>query len=244
MELLVFHTLVIAHILTGTVGAVAFWVPVLGRKGSVNHRKWGQVFTLALLCTGWFAVGMSVLSLIDPMGTHPQLVGRFDESFVRGLFGHLMLHTAILTVNLAWYGWLVVRHRGNQALNRTPFNLALQWLVIAAALNCAVQGWLIDQPLMMGIAIVGVATGWTNLHFLAKPHPDPVIAAHKATGSGRFVFIGDSTYDVRAAKAAGVPVIAAAYGYCDKPPHELGADTVIDSFADLIPALSALRPAD
>jgi hypothetical protein len=171
MELLVFHTLVIAHILTGTVGAVAFWVPVIGRKGSVNHRKWGQVFTLALLCTGWFAVGMSVLSLIDPMGTHPQLVGRFDESFVRGLFGHLMLHTAILTVNLAWYGWLVVRHRGNQALNRTPFNLALQWLVIAAAINCAVQGWLIDQPLMLGIAIVGVATGWTNLHFLAKPHP-------------------------------------------------------------------------
>ena len=171
MELLVFHTLVIAHILTGTVGAIAFWVPVIGRKGSVNHRKWGQVFTLALLCTGWFAVGMSVLSLIDPMGTHPQLVGRFDESFVRGLFGHLMLHTATLTVNLAWYGWLVVRHRGNQALNRTPFNLALQWLVIAAAINCAVQGWLIDQPLMMGIAIVGVATGWTNLHFLAKPHP-------------------------------------------------------------------------
>ena len=80
--------------------------------------------------------------------------------------------------------------------------------------------------------------------FLAKPHPDPVIAAHKATGSGRFVFIGDSTYDVRAAKAAGVPVIAAAYGYCDKPPHELGADTVIDSFADLIPALSALHPTD
>lgn len=76
--------------------------------------------------------------------------------------------------------------------------------------------------------------------FLAKPHPAPVLAAREATGSGRFVFIGDSTYDVRAAKAAGVPVIAAAYGYCDAAPQDLGADAVIDSFAELIPALESL----
>jgi phosphoglycolate phosphatase len=79
--------------------------------------------------------------------------------------------------------------------------------------------------------------------FLAKPHPAPVLAARAALGGGRFVFIGDSTYDVRAGKAAGVPVIAAAYGYCDAPPQELGADGVIDSFSDLIPALTALAPA-
>ena len=76
--------------------------------------------------------------------------------------------------------------------------------------------------------------------FLAKPHPAPVIAACAATGGGRFVFIGDSTYDVRAAKSAGVPVVAAAYGYCDMPPHHLGADAVIDSFEGLIRALVGL----
>jgi phosphoglycolate phosphatase len=76
--------------------------------------------------------------------------------------------------------------------------------------------------------------------FLAKPHPAPVIAAQAATGGGRFVFVGDSSYDVRSAKAAGVPVIAAAYGYCDAPPQDLGADAVIDSLAELIPALEAL----
>ncbi|MCX9146307.1 HAD-IA family hydrolase [Erythrobacter sp. WG] len=79
--------------------------------------------------------------------------------------------------------------------------------------------------------------------FLAKPDPAPVLKAREVTGSGRFVFIGDSTYDVRAARSAGVPVVAAAYGYCDRPPHELGADAVIDSFGELIPALAALRPA-
>jgi phosphoglycolate phosphatase len=78
--------------------------------------------------------------------------------------------------------------------------------------------------------------------FLAKPHPAPILAARAALGGGRFVFLGDSTYDVRAAKAAGVPVIAAAYGYCDVPPAQMGADAVIDSFEGLIPALTALTP--
>jgi phosphoglycolate phosphatase len=79
--------------------------------------------------------------------------------------------------------------------------------------------------------------------YLAKPHPAPVLAAREATGGGRFVFIGDSSYDVRSAKAAGVPVIAAAYGYCDAAPQHLGADAVIDSFSDLIPVLAAIAPA-
>jgi phosphoglycolate phosphatase len=78
--------------------------------------------------------------------------------------------------------------------------------------------------------------------FLAKPHPAPVLAAHAATGEGRFVFIGDSTYDARAARAAGVPFVAAAYGYCDADPHRMGADAVIDSFGGLIPALAGLTP--
>lgn len=171
MELLVFHTLVIAHILTGTTGAIAFWVPVIGRKGGVNHRKWGQLFSVALLCTGWFALGMSLLSLYDPLGTHPQLEGRFDADFVRGFFGHLMLCAAILTINLTWYGWMLVRNRNRAELNRTRAMYALQWLTIGAAINCAAQGWMMGEKLLVGLAVVGVATGWTNLHFLGKPTP-------------------------------------------------------------------------
>ena len=81
-----------------------------------------------------------------------------------------------------------------------------------------------------------------NGQFLAKPHPAPVLKARAATGEGRFVFIGDSTYDARAAHAAGVPFVAAAYGYCDADPDTMGAGAVIDSFGALIPALAGLSP--
>lgn len=76
--------------------------------------------------------------------------------------------------------------------------------------------------------------------FIAKPAPEPILAAQEACGGGPMAFIGDSTYDMAAARGAGIPVIAAAYGYCDRLPHELGADAVIDSLDQLIPALEAL----
>jgi phosphoglycolate phosphatase len=82
--------------------------------------------------------------------------------------------------------------------------------------------------------------------FLAKPHPAPVLKAREVLGAngpgGSFVFLGDSTYDARAAKDAGVPFVAAAYGYCDAPVEQMGAAAVIDSFAGLIPALESLGP--
>jgi len=81
--------------------------------------------------------------------------------------------------------------------------------------------------------------------FRSKPFADPIIEARKRCAEdpenpGAFAFVGDSSYDVNAARAAGVPVIAAAYGYCDAPPAKLGADAVIDSLDGLIPALEAL----
>ena len=174
MELLVFHGLIAVHLTTGAVGALAFWVPVIGRKGGAAHRKWGRIATVALLTTGFCAVLLSLLSLYAPLATHPHLAGQFDAAFIRGIFGWMMLHVGLLTINLAWYGWLAVRHGPATGLNRTPLNVGLQYAVIAAALNCAWQGWSIGQPLMMGIAVVGVATGVTNLRFLYDRAPGPV----------------------------------------------------------------------
>ena len=51
----------------------------------------------------------------------------------------------------------------------------------------------------------------------AKPHPAPLLyAADKAGFSASdCIYIGDDERDILAGKAAGMPTIAAAYGYCD-----------------------------
>lgn len=74
----------------------------------------------------------------------------------------------------------------------------------------------------------------------AKPAPDMLQAMMWQLGGGRAAFVGDTTFDVGAARAAGLPVIAVRFGFWDCPPDELGADAVIDHFDELVPALEAL----
>ncbi len=52
--------------------------------------------------------------------------------------------------------------------------------------------------------------------------------------------VGDSANDINAAKAAGLPSVVVSFGYTRIPPHELGADRLIDHFDELRAALNAL----
>ncbi len=172
----VFRILVGLHILAGAPGLLGFWVPVLTRKGSPVHRGWGRMFTIAMLVAATCATGMSALTLYDPTGTHPHLThhAQFsDPALVRGIFGWMMLYLAILTINLAWYGWHCVLNRSDHARNRGPVNMTLQGLLTIAAVTCAWQGVVIGQPMMIGLSLVGFATVGTNLWFILNPRPAP-----------------------------------------------------------------------
>ncbi|MET0588828.1 MAG: HAD-IA family hydrolase [Novosphingobium sp.] len=74
----------------------------------------------------------------------------------------------------------------------------------------------------------------------AKPAPDLLLEMVARCGGGRAAYVGDTTYDTRAAQAAGMPCVAISFGYNDLPPHELGADAVINHFDELVPALERL----
>lgn len=74
----------------------------------------------------------------------------------------------------------------------------------------------------------------------AKPSALPIREMIARCGGGRAAFVGDSIYDVLAAKNAGVPSVAVSFGFLTQPVEELGADAVIDSYAELIPALARL----
>lgn len=73
----------------------------------------------------------------------------------------------------------------------------------------------------------------------SKPHPAMLQAALDDTGvaAGDAVMVGDTSYDMDMARAAGVYAIGVSWGY--HPPERLGsADVVIDDMADLPAVLS------
>jgi hypothetical protein len=183
MVVWLFEHLVLVHIAVGAFGLVAFWVPVIGRKGGVAHRRWGLWFARAMLINGVLAVGMAVCTLIEPLPTHPKLT---DSALVRGVFGWMMLYLGVLTASLAWHALTVVRNKRDHASDRAPAHVAIQIATIIAALNCALHGYWLGQVLMMGVAVVGVASGLTNLWFIYKPAPARIdyLKEHIKSGVG------------------------------------------------------------
>lgn len=75
-----------------------------------------------------------------------------------------------------------------------------------------------------------------------KPDGRHVLAAVAAVGGdpAAAAMVGDSANDVIAARAAGIPVIAVAYGYARGPLAALGADRVVERFAEVPAALADL----
>lgn len=74
----------------------------------------------------------------------------------------------------------------------------------------------------------------------AKPSALPIQEMIRRCGGGRAAFVGDSIYDMLAAKNAGIPSIAVSFGFLMQPVEELQADAVIDRFGELEAVLEAV----
>jgi phosphoglycolate phosphatase len=73
-----------------------------------------------------------------------------------------------------------------------------------------------------------------------KPDPRIFHDVVAESGGGPAVMIGDSITDLNTARAAGAPCILMSYGFTPVPASELGADMVLDDFADLPEAIGSL----
>ena len=74
-----------------------------------------------------------------------------------------------------------------------------------------------------------------------KPDPRIFHDVVEECGGGPAVMIGDSITDLNTARAAGVPCILMSYGFTPVPAKDLGADLVLDDFAQLSQVLRDLK---
>lgn len=144
--------------------------------------------------------------------------------------------------------YVALYHERQTALTR-PFPGVVETL---RALNAA--GWRLavctnkpEAPSREILAAFGLdgliaAVGGGDSFAERKPAAGHLLAtlARMAAPPEAAVMVGDSPNDVLSARRAGLPVIVVGYGYSRVPPAELGADAVIERFAELPAALEGL----
>jgi len=88
--------------------------------------------------------------------------------------------------------------------------------------------------------------GDTTAH--SKPHPLPLQHAAQEAGYAvdRCIYVGDDLRDVQAAHAAGMPAVAAAYGYLgqDENVTDWSAEAIVNTPVELWGAIEPLLPRD
>ena len=105
-------------------------------------------------------------------------------------------------------------------------------------------GWL-TEPLLGALGLLERAVCVVSGDTVArrKPYPDPLLHAAQlaAAAPADCVYVGDARRDVEAARAAGMGMLAAAFGYVDaaEDPAHWGADAVVASPAELLEWIEA-----
>lgn len=148
-----FEAIVVLHVITGTVGLVAFWGPIVTRKGAANHRKWGKAASFGFLGAGALAIAMALISLYGPEDRIPSVT---DRELFAGLFGWMMLYLGTLTIGFVDYGLAVVRHARDRTALRS---LRYQGVIAAVVISGAWCGWYgirVEHPLMVLVAFIGI----------------------------------------------------------------------------------------
>lgn len=77
-----------------------------------------------------------------------------------------------------------------------------------------------------------------------KPDPTHVIETAQRCGAEpkRSVMIGDTSTDLNAARAAGIPCVLTRFGFAAEPLSDLAPDAIIDTYAQLPAVMNRLMP--
>ncbi len=124
MSELLFKVFLAVHITAGSLSLILFWVPVLVKKGGLNHRKIGSIYVKLMWLVVISAALMSVINLFS---------GRIVQAIFLGFL-------ALLTAKPLWLGIAVLKQKKEPSLEFQRIALALNSVLLACGLAMIAYG--------------------------------------------------------------------------------------------------------
>lgn len=160
------------HVLFGFVGLVAFWFPIVARKGGTVHVRAGKVFLYCVYVVAGTAVLSSVLITVGYLERGITPAGR-PGSFGFPIF---LSYLALVTFASARHAKRIIETKRDPSAIRTPAHLALAALSIAASVGIALYAvafWSGVSVIFLALSVVGVLVGRGILRYGRTPPAFP-----------------------------------------------------------------------
>ena len=158
------------HILFGTIGLAAFWIPVFAKKGAVNHVRFGKVFVWSAYIV-LSAAGIALFSRISELMARD--IGPADEPLLFAFIVFLGYLTFVTFVTVR-HGMAVLKHKQDPASLRTNLNTTLAYGAILASIGLIVYALVLSPPikvLLFALSPIGFGTGFGNLRYMRGGTP-------------------------------------------------------------------------
>lgn len=165
------------HVTFGACALLLFWVPVFTRKGNVDHKRFGRIFTSAMYVVSVSGATMATLDLISPLAMHAASVNPADPtapvaaSQIRAS-AMFLLSLSVLVFTSTRQGWLAIVHKADRQPLRHPLQLGLCVLLILVGVGLLVTGIVFDSILFMVFAVLEIASGLGRLRYNLKAELD------------------------------------------------------------------------
>lgn len=152
-----YKTILLAHLLLGSLALASFWLAALLKKGSPRHRAVGKVYLLAM-------VGI-------PLTGVPLVAQRYIDGHAQG--ATFLAYLLVLTATTVWTSWSAIRHKHSPARYTGPLYRTLAVANLVGASAVIAYGLRLGNPLLVGFPVVGLLVGADMLRKRAQLDGQP-----------------------------------------------------------------------
>ncbi len=132
-----------AHAVIGALALIAFWTAAVVRKGSLLHRRVGQVYLVAMV---------GIVATAVPLAA-------FKYAQSRYVAATFLLYLAVITATSVWSAWRAIRDKRDIERYTGTIYACLAWLCLLSGLAVLVIGIMQRSFLLGGFSGIGIAVG-------------------------------------------------------------------------------------
>ncbi|MBC3765276.1 hypothetical protein [Neptunicella marina] len=197
--------LLYVHVAIGAIALIVFWLPLITRKGSANHKRIGKWYVASMYFVAGTGLVMSSLDMIAPIAIRYPDGYNGDKPIAdiieRIRFTALFLWMlSLLVINNVRHSELVIKHKNNPSALRTPTYLLLVLSLLVTSLIVGFIGLQSGRILLQVFAGISLLSAIGALRYMFNKSKNSWLVEHIGAilGSGIGVYTAFFAFGGRA----------------------------------------------